>query len=235
VRPIPQAPGERYSARASPGRVAGDAGPPGWSPPGPATPLGGENSAIRCGSSYGPSGPSGSSSSPSGSRPRVSSTSGGSPRNVPIGTPPFSSGGDSNSRREERVTSHPQAAPAVTSDCLPATPNSGARDLESMVSSGATSTKTGVTGRQSPRHEGTCTIDLRERQDRPGRNHERASSDDRRELATDEFGRPHGVPRRKRPPERAARQGVKEQPARRSEGRAGAPKRLCGAHEGGGG
>jgi hypothetical protein len=81
------------------GRVAGDAGPPGRSPPAPATPFGGESSAMRCGSSYGPDGSSGSSSSPSGSRPRASSTSGGSPRNVPIGTPPFTSGGDSNGRR----------------------------------------------------------------------------------------------------------------------------------------
>ena len=43
--------------------------------------------------------------------PKVSSTSGGSPRNLPIGTPPFSSGGDRNGRRAERVTDHPQAAP----------------------------------------------------------------------------------------------------------------------------
>jgi hypothetical protein len=144
----------------------------------PPSPSGGETSAIRCGSSYRTCGSSGSSSSPSGSRPRVSSTSGGSPRNVPIGTPPFTSGGDSNGRREEREpatprqrrpsrrtgtghppgsagrregadTGHPQAAPAVARERIPATPNGAECDLGAAVSAVPSGTTTGVAGRQS--------------------------------------------------------------------------------------
>jgi hypothetical protein len=58
--------------------------------------------------------------------PRVSSTSGGSPRNVPIGTR-FLPG-----RRQQRpprgtTTGHPQAAPAVARDGIPATPKASGR------------------------------------------------------------------------------------------------------------
>jgi len=81
--------------------------------------------------------------------PRVSSTSGGSPRNVPIGTPPFTSRGDSNGRREERVTGHPQAAPAVARERIPATPNGVERDLGAAVSAVPSGTTTGVARRQS--------------------------------------------------------------------------------------
>jgi hypothetical protein len=136
-------------------------GPPGWSPPVPPTPFGGENSAIRCGSSYGSSG---SSSSPSGSRPRVSSTSGGSPRNVPIGTPPFSSSGGSDGRRERLDTGHPQAAPVVTRDWIPATPNGVERDLGAAVNAVLSGATRGMTGRQS---SGRVARRANE-QDRPG-------------------------------------------------------------------
>jgi len=60
-----------------------------------------------------------------------------------------SGGGDNNSRREERVTGHPQAAPAVARERIPATPNGVERDLGAAVSAVPSGTTTGVARRQS--------------------------------------------------------------------------------------
>jgi hypothetical protein len=184
--------GERYGACGSSGCVARDAGPPGRSSPGPAPPPSARSPRVGAAAHTARGGSSGSSSPPSGSRPSVSSTSGGSPRNVPIGTllslqattaavvarnwyrpPPGSA-----DRRVGPDTGHPQAAPCATSMRWSAVEPTG--------------TTTGVAGRRSPKGERSCTSSCVNGRTGQGGTRGRASGDDRRELATHKFDRPHG-------------------------------------------
>jgi hypothetical protein len=113
---------------------------------------------------------------------------------VPIGTPPFTSGGDSDGRREDRVTGHPQAAPGRREGLDAGHPqrrrtrprSCGQRDAQWNDNRGGRSSVVRARARRA------CV-----KRAGPARwEHEGAAGDDRRSRPSGYFDRPHGRERK---------------------------------------